>query len=149
MSLKAIQHIPNRFLALYYRQLNDQERMLERIRRLLPVDLAEHVICAVADESKLIIYTHSAAWAAQLRFHQRTFLASLSENGESKTKLFRVRICSNIPSIQKQAIEQARVPPTEKIRMIREQCDHLQDIELRESLQRLCSTMLKQKTKFR
>lgn len=149
MSLKAIRLIPNRFLASYYRQLDDQGRMLARIRGLLPNDLAEHVICVVADEKKLVIYTNSAAWASQLRFYQQTLLASLSEIDESKTKLFRVRVCSNIPSIQKQAIEQARVPPTERIRMIRDQCDHLQDIELRESLQRLCSTMLRQKTKFR
>ncbi len=50
-------------------KISQQLAMLEQVRSALPTHLASHTLHCVLISDKLTIYTDSANWASQLRFH--------------------------------------------------------------------------------
>jgi hypothetical protein len=75
-SFKRSLSFQNRTMAFFYSQIEQQQRILQRIKAVLPEVLAKQVRHCLIRDKKLLIYTDSAAWASQLRFYKSTILAS-------------------------------------------------------------------------
>ena len=55
----------------------DAESLTCRVQRLLPDDLAAHVVGVTLKDDRLVILADSSAWAARLRFHARDLMEPL------------------------------------------------------------------------
>lgn len=141
MSFRSIQSLPNQFLVLYWRQIEQQKQCLQMVRRALPPSLAQHALHCVIDGGKLILYTDSAAWASQLRFHKTAILASLSARSGPPVGALQIRILTERAGLSETNELKANIPSAENIEMIRQQSDYFPDNELKQALQRLCATL--------
>lgn len=89
MSFKSISDFHNQTLDKIVETIGQQKNLLSLVRQALPDELAINVVsCAIRDDT-LIIYTHAAAWASQLRFYQTAILDAVKP---SITTLKRVQI---------------------------------------------------------
>jgi len=61
------------------RMLHQQQRLLEKVRALLPPPLADHCLHARIQGKKLILHVDSAAWGSRLRFMAPPLLKGLAE----------------------------------------------------------------------
>ncbi len=55
----------------------EAESLTCRVQRLLPSELAAHVVGASLDDGRLVILADSSAWAARLKFHARDLIEPL------------------------------------------------------------------------
>jgi len=69
-------------LALCLARIAEQRRLLELVRSALPADIAPQAMHCVISGNKLIIYSQSAGFAAQIRFFQQAILNKLRESGQ-------------------------------------------------------------------
>lgn len=141
MAFKLAQSFQNRTLIVFHSRLAQQQALLRLIRNELPPSLANHVLHCVPNEKKLLLYTDSAAWASQLRFLKQEILhAAGTEQGRPLEKL-QIRILADQISDRPQADRKATLPSAEKIAMIRNQVNGIQEDQLQQALQRLSSTL--------
>lgn len=61
---KAALSFPNRTIAYFYSQIEQQKQVLQRVHDVLPATIAHHVIHCVVNGKKLLVYTDTAAWAS-------------------------------------------------------------------------------------
>ncbi|NOS76123.1 MAG: DUF721 domain-containing protein [Methyloglobulus sp.] len=90
--LKPILAYPNRALAQLYLQINQQLALLKRIKAVLPKELADHTLHCVLNNKKLLVYTDSANWASQLRFHGKTMLNAIEPTTLTPTSTIQIKI---------------------------------------------------------
>lgn len=69
-------------MALCLARIAEQQRLLELVRSALPTDIAPQAKHCVISGNKLIIYSQSAGFAAQIRFFQQAILNKLRESGQ-------------------------------------------------------------------
>jgi hypothetical protein len=118
--------------------LHKHREFLEIVRAALPPALAVRVTDCVVSERKLLLYTGSAAWASQLRFHADTVLAAVNAVADASVDVVVTRI---LPPLEepRTAARKAKLPSAEHIE---ELCNAAAtDDSLRKALARLGATL--------
>lgn len=90
--LKAILAYRNKTIAQLCLQINQQLGILQRIKAVLPENLASHALHCVFHDKKLLIYTDSAIWASQLRFYGDAMLAAAIESTACHVSVIQVKV---------------------------------------------------------
>ena len=140
-SFKTSLTFQNRTLAYFYSQIEQQKRVLERIRMFLPESLAKQVRCCLIKEKKLLIYTDSAAWASQLRFYSSAILAAIAPLTRTSIELMQVKIIAEQSGLALRPLRKANIPSEEKIALIRNNGLTSTDDQLKLALLRLSATL--------
>jgi hypothetical protein len=141
MAFKLAQSFQNRPLDTLQSRLNQQQSLLQGIRSELPPSLANHVLHCVVNEEKLLLYTDSAVWASQLRFLKQEILQAASKVQQAPLDKLHIRILADQINESPRTGRKANLPSEEKIAMIREQANNIQDSQLEQALQRLSTTL--------
>lgn len=141
MPFQTAASFPNRLLAYYSSQLEQQRRMLERIREVLPLPLSRHVFHCVKNDKKLLIYTDSAAWASQIRFYNNALLTAMASVDGPAAETLQIRILADRFDPEKKPSEKPHVPSPENILLIRNHSENVSDKELKQALQKLSATL--------
>ena len=122
-------------------EISAQRALLQRVRRLLPADLAPHCLAAREHDGRLILHTDSAAWATRLRFMAPQLQRRL-EGELPDVRGITVRLLLQQParaprhrSVHKSAVAAA---------IIHESARDTKQPQLREALIRLSRTLKKQ-----
>ena len=145
-SFKTALLFQNQAINQFESQIEQQKTLLQTIRNTLPESLAKHVQHSLLNGNKLLIFTDSAAWAAQLRFYEKALLASiavLSKNTDTvQIKLVIERVG---PSTTQE--ETTRIPTQEKVEALRNYCLAIPNNELTTALQKFIETLERRRTK--
>jgi hypothetical protein len=70
----------------------DAESLTARVQRLLPADLAAHLVGVRLDDGCLVLMADSSAWAARLKYHARDLMIPLREVCDAELLRTRVRV---------------------------------------------------------
>jgi hypothetical protein len=143
MAFKLAQSFQNRPLDALQSRLNQQQSLLRGIRSELPLSLANHVLHCVVNEKKLLLYTDSAVWASQLRFLKQEILQAADKMQQAPLDKLHIRILADQINESPRTGRKANLPSEEKIALIRDQANNIQDSELGQALQRLSTTLAK------
>ena len=123
-------------------RLKEQNRLLIDIKKSVPPFLREHCIACVAKENNLILFTDSAAWASQLRFHGVSIIDELNQllrsNTITKFKL-RVLIPSTMPKVSRE--QHPQIPSPKALHALKGSAHTLSNSELKNALSRLAFTL--------
>ncbi|WP_456412343.1 DUF721 domain-containing protein [Thiolapillus sp.] len=119
------------------RMLQQQQSLLEQIRRLLPAPLGQHCIHARISGARLILHTDSPVWGTRLRFHAPQILQATRDQAPNLSKLdVRIHLSSNI--------RPARKPlgslPEKTATLVSQLADSIDDEAIRAALKRLSGT---------
>ena len=136
-SFKAINTLQSRPLNQLQHKINAQYHLTKRVKTLLPEPLAEQVLHCISKDNTLILYTHSAVWASQLRFYSRTITDSLTR--EQITTLH-IKVIQK-PSFSNTPKRKPNIPSTEKIEFLKTYSDTVQDGQLKTALLKLSNTL--------
>lgn len=132
---------PNRTIAHFYSQIEQQKQVLERILTTLPAVLAEHVLHCVTNDKKLLIYTDTAAWASQLRFYNSTILAAIAPVTRESVSIMQIKVIADLAATNAQPSRKPIIPSAEKIEMIRSHSLIASDDQLKLALLKLSATL--------
>jgi hypothetical protein len=130
----------NRTMAYFYSQIEQQQRILQMIRRVLPDNLARQIKHCLIKERKLLIYTDSAVWATQLRFYNTTILASVTKN-TSPIESLQIKVISTQTGLASTLTRKALIPSAEKIEALKNNSLSIEDNQLRLALLKLSTTL--------
>jgi hypothetical protein len=121
-------------------RLHKHRELLDIVRAALPAALADRVADCVLSGRKLLIYTGSAAWASQLRFHAGAVLAAVNAVAGASVDVVVTRILP--PAEEHRApARKAKLPPKERIAELRNTACTVADDSLRQALGRLGATL--------
>ena len=141
-SFRSTLSFPNRTIAHFYSQIEQQKQILQRIHDVLPAAIALHVRHCVVNGKKLLVYTDTAAWASQLRFYSDIILAAIAPVTRDSVSIMQIKIMVEIlrssPHSRKPII-----PSAEKIKFIHNQSLTVSDEQLKQALLRLSTTLAK------
>lgn len=137
--LKPILAYPNKAIAQLYLQINQQLALLKQIRAILPKELADHTLHCVLNNKKLLVYTDSANWASQLRFHGQTML-NVIESAAS-TPAFTVQIKIINATATTTANRRTVIPSKTVAYQIRNQSLISTDPQIKQALDKLSKTL--------
>jgi hypothetical protein len=127
-------------MAYFYSQIEQQQRILQMIRRVLPDNLARQIKHCLIKERKLLIYTDSAVWATQLRFYNTTILASVTKN-TSPIESLQIKVISTQTGLASTLTRKALIPSAEKIEALKNNSLSIEDNQLRLALLKLSTTL--------
>ncbi|WP_262966406.1 DUF721 domain-containing protein [Methylobacter psychrophilus] len=128
-------------MAFFYTQIEQQQRILQRIRTVLPEVLAKQVRHSLIKDKKLLIYTDSAIWASQLRFYKSVILASIATLTRTPVEILQIKIIAGQSGAGVGTERKAKIPSIEKIEVIRNHGLTVSDNQLRSALLRLSATL--------
>ncbi|MDP1772958.1 MAG: DciA family protein [Methylobacter sp.] len=140
---KAALSFPNRTIAHFYSQIDQQKRVLQRIHEVLPAGLAEHAVHCVINGKKLLVYTDTAAWASQLRFYNSAILAAIAPVTRESVSIMQIKVRVEVLSATSLPERTPIIPSAEKIALIHDQSLTISDEQLKLSLQKLSATLAK------
>ena len=140
-SFKMSLSFKNRTMAYFYSQIEQQQRILQCIRSVLPETLAKQVRHCLIRDKKLLVYTDSAAWASQLRFYNSTMLAAIAPLTRAPVEVMQIKIMAGQTGLILGPKRKAKIPSTEKIEDIRNHSLTVSDNQLRLALLRLSTTL--------
>lgn len=140
---KAALSFPNRTIAHFYSQIEQQKKVLQRIHDVLPAALAEHALHCVINGKKLLVYTDTAAWASQLRFYNSAILAAIAPVTRESVSIMQIKVRVETLSVTSLPGRTPIIPSAEKITLIHNQSLTVSDEQLKLSLQKLSATLAK------
>jgi hypothetical protein len=141
-SFKMSLSFKNRTMAYFYSQIEQQQRILQCIRAVLPETLAKQVRHCLIRDKKLLVYTDSAAWASQLRFYNSAMLAAtIVPLTRAPVDVVQIKIIAGQTGLILGPKRKAKIPSTEKIEVIRNHSLTVSDNQLRLALLRLSTTL--------
>lgn len=139
---KAALSYPNRSIAYFYSQIEQQKQVLQCIHGVLPPAIAQHTLHCVVNGKKLLVYTDTAAWASQLRFYKNDILATIAPVTRESISIMQIKIGGKTlqatPSGRK-----PNIPSAENIDLIRYHCLTVSDEQLKRALLKLSATLAK------
>ncbi len=94
MSFKPISTFHNHAIDQLTAKLTQQQDLLSLIQRVLPDELAAHTVHCVAHNTTLMVYTTSAVWSSQLRFHKAAMLAAVATHTMPTLTSVQIRLIS-------------------------------------------------------
>jgi len=120
-------------------KLKLHQRLLSRLKQLLPPPLANHCLACVLDtHGRLTLYVDTPAWASQLRFHQPQVLPEL--NKIAPLQQIRLRVLLPVGPVERRA-QSPRVPDPRILAQLEQNADSVEDLLIRRALQNLAKTM--------
>ncbi len=140
---KAALSFPNRTIAHFYSQIEQQKQVLQRIHAVLPITLAEHALHCVINGKKLLIYTDTAAWASQLRFYNSAILAAIAPVTRESISIMQIKVRMEMLTKISLPGRTPIIPSAEKIAFIHNHSLTVSDEQLKLALQRLSATLAK------
>lgn len=139
-SFQPPQAYSNLVMAALAEQLRKHQTLLEIVRTVLPTVLSGRVTACVLSGRKLLLYTDSAHWASQLRFHSASILKAVNAAADASVDVVVTRI--QPPVEERRAIaRKALLPSAEHIEAIRNTARGVADDTLRHALERLGATL--------
>lgn len=141
MPFQSAASFPNRLFAHYFSQLEQQQKILDRVREILSEPLAQHVLHCVKNDKNLLIYTDSAAWASQIRFYKNAILTAVATMNGSEAENMQIRILKDQFEPKQRTVEKPQIPSPENILLIQNQSENVADKELQRALQKLSATL--------
>ncbi len=142
-SFKAALSFPNRTLAHFYSQIDQQKQVLKRIHAVLPVAIARHALHCVVNGKKLLVYTDTAAWASQLRFYNTAILAAIAPATKESISIMQIKIRVETLHATSLPGRTPIIPSAEKIELIHSHSLTVSDQQLKLALLRLSTTLAK------
>ena len=136
---KPITLFHKRLTAQYQSRIDLHRKALQAIHRVLPKKLALQAHDCVINDRKLLIYTHSAAWASQLRFYSRELQSSVSSAILRPIDKVQLRILHQ--RVEKAVHRTANIPALENIELIRGNALSTPDSKLKSALLNLSHTL--------
>ena len=94
MSFKSVDTFHNYAIDQLTAKLTQQQDLLSTIQRVLPEDLAAHVVHCVAHNTTLMVYSDAAVWSSQLRFHKVAMLAAAATQTAPALTNVQIRLIS-------------------------------------------------------
>ena len=146
-SFKVSLSFQNRTMAYFYGQIQQQQRILQRIQSVLPKALAKEARHCLVRDKKLLIYTDSAVWASQLRFYNNAILAAIAPLTRTPVEIMQIKIISCHTGLVLGPKRKAKMPSLEKIEVIRNHSLSIPDNQLRQALLKLSTTLEKLSSK--
>ncbi len=136
---KSILSYPENKINTFQNKIRQQQQVLKLIQSVLPENLANHAQYCVITGSKLFVYTDSATWSSQLRFHHPAMLNKVIESGWKHVQLLQIKL---LPS-QNKTVSQKTVnlPSDQQIQCLRQEAIAQTDKRLNQSLLKLCDTL--------
>jgi len=128
-------------MAYFYSQIEQQQRILQRIQAVLPEALAKQARHCLVRDKKLLIYTDSATWASQLRFYKSAILAAIVPLTRAPVEIMQIKIIAGQTGLVLGSKRTANLPSAEKIEIIRSHSLTVSDNQLRLALQKLSTTL--------
>jgi len=118
----AASDLPVRALSQCLAKIAEQQMWLRRIQSLMPPHIAEHATHCVINGTRLIIYTHSAVWASQIRFFHEVILNNIRASGQGKIVKVQIKI---LPPDIKRTVrgKSARLPSADTVKSMLGQVD--------------------------
>ncbi len=139
-SFKSITALQSKTLSQLQLQIIAQQQLTQRIKAVLPEILAKQVLHCILKNNQLLLYTHSANWASQLRFYSHVIIeATTVPNGVAITTL-QTRVIAK-PSVLEADTRKINMPSAEKIEFLTTYSDSIQDEQLKIALLKLTFTL--------
>ena len=146
-SFKVALLFPNRTIANFYSQIEQQKQILQCIHEVLPVAIAQHVLHCVINGRKLLVYTDTAAWASQLRFYNSAILAAIAPVTRASISIMQIKVrLETLPTTLSIPGRRPIIPSAEKIAFIQTFGLTVADEQLQRSLLKLGATLEKLST---
>ncbi|MES9844714.1 MAG: DciA family protein [Candidatus Sedimenticola sp. PURPLELP] len=114
---------------------HSQQKLLIKIRALLPSPLNQHCHAVVTEERRIILYTDSSAWASRLRFFSKDLSTQLNQHGIRVEKVTIRVMIGNSP--KKTRHHTPRHLSRSNADLVVETADAISDPELSAALKRL------------
>ena len=130
----------NKTVSFMRGQIAQQRQVLRCVQAVLPSVLAEQVQHCLIREPKLIVYTHSAAWASQLRFQQQAMLDAIVPLHKTVTQVH-VKVLEQPLSVINEPTRRANIPSLKVIEEIRKDGLARPDDEVKQALLSLSATL--------
>jgi hypothetical protein len=140
-SFKASLSFQNRTMAYFHSQIEQQQRILQRIHSVLPEELAKQVRHCLIRDKKLLIYTESAVWASQLRFYNSAILTAIVPLTRAPVEIMQIKIIAGQTGLNLGPKRKPKIPSVEKIELIRNNSLTVSDNQLRLALLKLSATL--------
>jgi hypothetical protein len=140
-SFKASSSFQNRTMVYFYSQVEQQQRILQRIHAVLPEALGKQIRYCLIKDKKLLLYTDSAAWASQLRFYNNLILATIVPLTRTPVEIMQIKIIGGQIGLILGLKRKAKIPSIEKIELIRNDSLTVSDNQLRLALLKLSTTL--------
>ncbi|MGZ8158178.1 MAG: DciA family protein [Methylobacter sp.] len=141
-SFKAALSFPNRTIAHFYSQIEQQKQVLQRIHEVLPATIAIHVLHCVVNGKKLLVYTDTAAWASQLRFYNSAILAAIAPVTRESVSIMQIKI--GVEALRATPPHRKpNIPSAEQIELIHNHSLTVADEQLKTALLKLSATLEK------
>ncbi|MBS3963898.1 MAG: DUF721 domain-containing protein [Methylomonas sp.] len=135
---KAANQFEQRSLAICLENLAEQQRLSNRVRAVLPNNIAPHVVHCVPSANRLLIYAESASWASQIRFFQGEILAKIQASGQQNISTVQVRVLP--PLASPRTPRKPRLPSIDNVRLLQHHAAASEDV-LASALARLATTL--------
>lgn len=140
---KAALSFPNRTIAHFYSQIEQQKQVLQCIHGVLPAAIAKHALHCVVNGKKLLVYTDTAAWASQLRFYNSAILAAIAPVTRESVSIMQIKIMVETLQATPLPSRKPNIPSAEKIEFIHNHSMTVTDEQLKRALLRLSATLAK------
>jgi hypothetical protein len=132
----------NRTTAQFQSTIEKHQNFLQLIRSSLPGSLANQAKDCVVKDTKLLIYTDSAAWASQLRFYSQAIRTEV--NSKCNQNIDKIQLKVLDPETDNyQSKPTLNIPSLENIELIRSNQLDAPDSELKRALLNLSQTLKK------
>jgi hypothetical protein len=140
-SFKVSLSFKNRTMAYFYSQIEQQQRILQRVQTALPDPLKKQAKHCLIKDKKLLIYTDSSAWASQLRFYKSVILAAITPLTKTPVEIMQVKIITAQTRSVLGVKRKAKIPSAEQIEVIRSHGMTVSDNQLKLALLKLSTTL--------
>jgi hypothetical protein len=79
-------------LTICMARVEEQRRLLQLVKSAVAPEIAAQIVHTLVSGSRLLVYTHSANWASQIRFNDRVILNKLQSSGQQKIIKLQVKL---------------------------------------------------------
>jgi hypothetical protein len=145
--LKPILAYPNKGIDRLRLQISQQVKLLKQIKAVLPEELVDHALHCVLNNKKLYIYTDSAIWASQLRFHEKSMLATIKFPNPETAPILQVKIMNNSSTVNTKPKRRVTIPSKGVAFEIHNQSLIINDPQLKQALEKLSTTLVRLQAK--
>jgi hypothetical protein len=138
-----VQKYKDKILTSYLYRMSIHSELLKTIKSVLPAPLSSHAIHCITSDRKVILFTDSAIWSSQLRFHHQAILRAILKAKQGDFEMMKIKIIPE--TIQSNKVVTSIVPSTENIESIISQAKNQNDEELKDALLKLGKTLKKKR----
>lgn len=133
----------NRTTVQFQLTIEKHLKVLQVIRSSLPESLANQAKDCVIKDTKLLIFTDSAAWASQLRFYSQAIRTAVNSKCIEEIDKIQLKVLDSESGSNNQSKPTPKIPSLENIELIRSNQLNAPDSELKCALLNLSHTLKK------